>query len=441
MEGFMKLTIIGIDLVGLINAVGFAEKGHQVFALDSDKKKIAALRRNEIFKQEPGLQEALEACSENIRFTSEYRDSIYDASVVMLCLDLKEKDPEKDPGKIDTAPLYAALREASRWINRDITFIIRTTVPVGTHREVKSYIENQIGHKYHVNVISNPEFLSQGTAMNDMIHPSRIIAGVSNVESQQIIIDLYRSFKANLLFVTPESAELIKYASNSFLAIKLSYINEIADLCDKVGADIQQVSVGMGLDPRIGTEYFSSGVGFGGPALPQDTNALLHLGNENSVPLTILDAAVNVNKGRPVALVRKIKSILGTCAGKKFAVLGLSYKGNIDDISMSPAFKVIEALLKEDARIIAYDPSSAIANAFRKKMKNANHVDYALTLEEALRTAEYAIFLNNSSEFTSLTNDQILDYMKKPVIFDGKSIFKKNQLHNVSYYAIGKRLH
>ena len=429
----MKITIVGMDFVGLVNAVGFAEKGHQVFALDSDKKKIAALRRNEVFKYENKLEEILIRNDSNIRFTSEYRDSIYDANVIMFCIESKEKEP----GVVDLSPLYNSAKEACKYIHQDVTVIIRTTVPVGTNRELKEFMENNLAEKYKVEVVSNPEFLSQGTAMKDMLSPSRIVIGVTSKESQMVMKELYRGFEAPILFVSPESAELIKYAANSYLAIKLSYINEIADLCDKLGADIQQVSFGIGLDPRIGNKYLSSGVGFGGPALPQDTKVLQNIAKLNGVELSLVDAAVKVNDSRSTALIRKIKSIVGTCQGKKFAVLGLSYKGNTNDIREYPAFKVIDELLKEDAKVVAYDSNST--TLFRKKMKSDQHLVYANTLEEALRTCDYAVFLNESEEFKKLTNDEIIEFMKKPVVFDGKAVLNPYQLPGVTYYAIGKK--
>ena len=429
----MKITIVGMDFVGLVNAVGFAEKGHQVFALDSDKKKIAALRRNEVFKYENKLEEILARNDSSIRFTSEYRDSIYDANVIMFCIEIKEKEP----GVVDLNPLFASAKEACKYIHQDVTVIIRTTVPVGTNRELKAFMEANVTEDVKIEVVSNPEFLSQGTAMKDMLSPSRIVVGVTSKESQILMKELYKGFDAPLLFVSPESAELIKYAANSYLAVKLSYINEIADLCDKVGADIQQVSFGIGLDPRIGNKYLSSGGGFGGPALPQDTKVLQNMANMHGVNLTLVDAAIKVNDNRSLALLNKIKAVVGSCQGKKFAVLGLSYKGNTDDIRESPAFKVIDELLKEDAKVVAYDSNST--TAFRKKMKSDQHLVYANTLEEALRTCDYAVFLNESEEFKKLTNEEIVDFMKKPVVFDGKAVLNPYQLPGVTYYAIGKK--
>lgn len=431
----MKLTIVGMDFVGLVNAVGFAEKGHQVFGLDSDKKKIAALRKNEInISNEYKLEDILQKNDYNIRFTSEYRDAIYDATVIMFAVE----SVEREPGKIDLSPLYQCARECCRFINHDVTVIIRTTVPVGTNRELKEFMMALTDKKYNIDVVSNPEFLSQGSAVKDMLSPSRIVVGVSTKKAQQVMKELYQGFESPLLFVSPESAELIKYASNSYLAVKLSYINEIADLCDRVGADIQEVSFGIGLDPRIGTKYLSSGVGFGGPALTLDTQVMKQLAQDKDVELSILDAALKVNEKRSQALIEKIKSVVGSISGHRFAVLGLSYKGNTDDVRKSPAFTFIEALLKEEGRIIAYDTNSTIA--FKKKMKSDQHLDYATSLEEALRTCDYAIFLNESDEFKKLTNDQIVEYMKKPIVFDGKAVLNPYVLPDVEYYAIGKRV-
>lgn len=431
----MKLTIVGMDFVGLVNAVGFAEKGHQVFGLDGDKKKIAALRRNEInISNEYKLSDILQKNDYNIRFTSEYRDAIYDASVIMLAVE----PIEKETGRIDLSPLYQAAKECCRFINHDVTVIIRTTVPVGTNRELKEYMMAITEKKYNIDVVSNPEFLSQGTAVKDMLSPSRIVVGVSTKKAQQVMKELYQGFESPLLFVSPESAELIKYASNSYLAVKLSYINEIADLCDKVGADIQEVSFGIGLDPRIGTKYLASGVGFGGPALTLDTKVMQQLAQDKEVELSILNAALKVNDKRSEALIQKIKSVMGQIAGHRFAVLGLSYKGNTDDVRKSPAFNFIEALLQEEGRIIAYDTNSTLQ--FKKKMKSDQHLDYATSLEEALRTCDCAVFLNESDEFKKLTNEQIVEYMKNPLVFDGKAVLNPYALPDVQYYAIGKRV-
>ena len=431
----MKLTIVGMDFVGLVTAIGFAEKGHQVFCLDSDKKKIAALRKNELpITNDEKLSEILEKNDSNIRFTSEYRDAIYDANVIMLAIE----PVEKEEGRVDLSPLFQCAKECCRFISQDVVVIIRSTVPVGTNRELKEFMTTLTDKKFNIDVVSNPEFLSQGNAVKDMLTPSRIVVGLSTRKAQSVMKELYKGFEAPLLFVSPESAELIKYASNSYLAVKLSFINEVADLCDKVGADIQEVSFGIGLDPRIGTKYLSSGLGFGGPSLTTDTRVIQHLAQDKGVELSILRSAVKVNEGRSKALVEKIKSVIGDISGHRFAVLGLSYKGNIDDIRKSPAFDFIEELLKEESRIIAYDANSTLA--FKKKMKSDQHLDYATSLEEALRTCDYAVFLNESDEFKQLTNEQIVEYMKKPIVFDGKAVLNPYKLPDVHYYAIGKKI-
>lgn len=429
----MKITVVGMDFVGLINAVGFAEKGNKVFALDQDKKKVAALRKAEINFVENRLQELIVKNENNIRFTSEYRDAIYGSDLIIICIELAEKES----GKCDLTPLYQCLKECSRHIFNDVTIVLRTTVPVGTAKEVKSYMTSLTGRKYKIDVVSNPEFLAQGSAMKDMLSPARIVIGVSTKEAQIIMKELYANFDSPILFVSPESAELIKYASNSYLAVKLSYINEIADLCDALNADIQEVSFGIGLDPRIGNRYLASGVGFGGPSLPLDTKVLTELARDHNVELSILNAAMKVNEKRPSAMIKKIKNVLGDISGMRFAILGLSYKGNTDDIRQSPSFKVIEELLKEDSRIIAYD--SVSTSIFRKKMKSDQHIAYANTLDEALKTCDVAIFLNESEEFKRLTKEDIITYMKRPIVFDGKGVLNPYVLQGVEYYAIGKK--
>lgn len=431
----MKITIVGIGFIGLVNALGFTAKGHSVFALDSDKKKIASLRKCETIIKENKLQDYLDKYGNDIRFTSEFRDAIFGADIVIICNEI----PEKEPGVCDLIGYYQTLKECAKHIQKDVTFVIRSTVPVGTCAETKDYLNKLTENKYHIDVVSNPDFCAQGTAMKDMIMPSRIVVGLKTKQAQEAIQELYKNFDCPLLIVSPESAELIKYASNAYLAVKLSYINEIADLCDCVGADIQEVSYGIGLDPRIGAKYLYSGVGFGGPSLPQDTRVLDNMAKENNVSLSVLNAAMHVNDNRPSQIISKIKKVLGeNLSDKRFAVLGLSYKGNTDDIRQSPAFKVIDELLKEDSRIIAYDPIST--TAFRKKMKSDQHIAYANTLDEALKTCDVAIFLNESEEFKKLTNENFIEYMKKPIVFDGKGILKPNQLKDVMYFAVGKKV-
>ena len=235
----MKVTVVGIGFNGLINAIGFAAKGHEVFALDPDKKKIAALRRNETPIVENKLQEELEKNADKIRFTSEFRDAIYGATVIVVCNEVYEKEV----GKCDLTGFYVTLKECCRHISNDVIVVIRSTVPVGTNREVKDFMTNLTNHKFNINVVSNPLFLSQGTAIKDMMQPSRIVLGLTSRSAQLAMKELYANFDCPLLIVSPESAELIKYASNAYLAVKVSYINEIADLCESLKADIQEVSL------------------------------------------------------------------------------------------------------------------------------------------------------------------------------------------------------
>lgn len=432
--GLMKVTVVGIGFVGLINAIGFAAKGHEVFALDPDKKKIAALRRGETTFVENQLQDELNKHSSKIRFTSEFRDAVYKANLLVICNEIYESEP----GKPELTPFYLTLKECCKQIQNDVTVVIRSTVPVGTSRVVKDFMTNVTNHKFKIDVVSNPEFISQGSAIKDMLKPSRIVVGLTTRKAQLAMKELYANFDCPLLIVSPESAELIKYASNAYLAIKISYINEIADMCESLKADIQEVSVGIGLDPRIGQKFLASGIGFGGPWLTQDTRVLMQTAEDNNVRLRVLKAAMHANDRRPSRLITKLKQVYGDhLETKRFAVLGLSYKGNTDDIRQSPANKVIEELLKENCRIIAFD--STATSAFRKKMKSDQRLAYANTLDEALKTCDAAIFLNESKEFKALTNEEFVEYMKTPVVFDFKGVLNPYALKDVDYYAIGKR--
>ena len=375
--------------------------------------------------------------SKKILFTTNLNEALDKANVVFICVNTPENSKT---GAADLTAIMKSTESVAKTMNskNDFVLVIRSTVPVGTNREVKSFMMNITNQKHRIDVVSNPEFISQGTALKDMLEPSRIVCGLTSRAAQLKMKELYKAFESTLLIVSPESAELIKYASNAYLAVKVSYINEIADLCESLHADIQEVSYGIGLDPRIGPKYLSSGIGFGGPWLTQDTRVLMETAKNNDVKLRVLDAAMRANDRRPSRLIKKLKQVYGDdLSTKRFAVLGLSYKGNTDDIRQSPANKVIAELLKEDCRIIAYD--SIATSAFRKKMKSDQHIAYANTLDEALKTCDAAIFLNQSKEFQDLTNEQFVEYMRNPVVFDFKGVLNPYVLKDVEYYAICKK--
>jgi UDPglucose 6-dehydrogenase len=367
----MKLTILGCGYVGLVSGAGFAELGHNVVCVDKDAQKVALLERGEIPIYEPGL-DALVARgvgARQLRFDADVATAVAAADLIFIAVGTPTR---RGDGHADLSYVFAAAREIAAHLHHDAVVVTKSTVPVGTGARLQSLF-NEIRPDLSIAVASNPEFLREGSAIEDFLRPDRVVCGVNTNEARDALQRVYRPLKLNdpgVFFTDIETAELIKYASNRFLAMKITFINEIADLCEAVGADVQMAAHGIGLDRRIGPKFLNAGPGYGGSCFPKDTLALLRTAEMAGVPQRLVETVVNVNEQRKRTMVRKVlQAAGGTVAGKTIGVLGLTFKPNTDDMRDSPSLVIVPALQAEGAVIQAYDPEG-IANARAPRRRN-----------------------------------------------------------------------
>jgi UDPglucose 6-dehydrogenase len=430
----MNITVIGQGYVGLVNSVILASFFHNVIGLDSDKNKVATLKQGIATIKEPNLQSLMSDAKDRLRFTTNGKDAIRPNKIIYIAVDT----PEGKDGKPDMTNFNACLDDIAKNAIQDTYVVIRSTVPVGTNARVKKYLEENSEHKFEV--ISNPEFLSQGSAIDDMLNPSRVVIGVASKAGEDFMLQMYANYqkrKIPILITTPESAELIKYASNNFLAMKISYINEIARLCEMVDADIEEVAIGIGLDPRIGRNYLKAGIGYGGSCFPKDTKALSWFANDREVPLELVKATIKVNNEQPSLLMHKINSHFRSLSNLTFAVLGVAFKAGTEDIRNSPATAVVKYLLEKNAYVKVYD-ALAIEN-FQKEMQRHSRIEYSTSILDTLKEADAVVILTDAKELKELDKSCFIDNMKKPIIFDGRNLYRPANMVGTTYYSIGRK--
>lgn len=428
----MNITIIGLGYVGLVNTLFLASKGHNVFALDINKNKVATLKAGKTTINEPHFQELLTEYSNNIRFTTNHKDALRNANMIFICVDT----PQGSDGSVNTTNFYNCLATIKESITNDVSIIIRSTVPVGTNKLTCDYF---LDSPYKVDIISFPEFLSQGKAFEDLTNPMRLVFGVNDQKGVQIAKSLTALFdikKIPVMITTPINAELIKYASNSFLAMKISYINNLAQLCDAVGGDIDKVSTGMGLDPRIGSSFLNAGIGYGGSCFPKDTNGLYWIANNNSIKMDLMLSTIEVNNSQIQYFLNKIYRRFRSLNNLNIAILGVSFKGGTEDVRNSQAIPIVKALLEKNANLFIYDPL-AVDN-FIPLFSRHIHIDYPASIEDTLKNADFVVILNDSNEFKQLTAQFYIDHMKNPIIFDGRNLYRLEDMKNVEYHSIGR---
>ena len=430
----MNITVIGQGYVGLVNSVILASFFHNVIGLDSDKNKVATLKQGIATIKEPNLQSLMGDAKDRLRFTTNGKDAIRPNKIIYIAVDT----PEGKDGKPDMTNFNACLDDIAKNAIQDTYVVIRSTVPVGTNARVKKYLEENSEHKFEV--ISNPEFLSQGSAIDDMLNPSRVVIGVASKAGEDFMLQMYANYqkrKIPILITTPESAELIKYASNNFLAMKISYINEIARLCEMVDADIEEVAIGIGLDPRIGRNYLKAGIGYGGSCFPKDTKALSWFANDREVPLELVKATIKVNNEQPSLLMHKINSHFRSLSNLTIAVLGVAFKAGTEDIRNSPATAVVKYLLEKNAYVKVYD-ALAIEN-FQKEMQRHSRIEYSTSILDTLKEADAVVILTDAKELKELDKSCFIDNMKKPIIFDGRNLYRPANMVGTTYYSIGRK--
>ncbi len=445
------VTVLGMGHVGLPTALGLAELGWKVFGADDAVDKIEQLKTGQATFYEPEMQQLLTKHLANGRFqpTHDVQAALAASKVVFVCVGT----PQRDDGAADLSQIEAVARSIARNLNGYKLVVEKSTVPASTAERIKRTIARYArltpgnGVKNgragtgaaHFDVASNPEFLQEGKAIRDFFHPDRIVIGVESEQARQLLEEIYRPLNCPIVVTDLATAELIKHSANAFLSTKISFINMIADLCDAVGADVEKVAQGIGLDPRIGPQFLKAGIGFGGYCFPKDLRALIHLAEEHGVPCGMLSAVESVNLRRVEVFLDKLRHALWVLQGKTIAVLGLAFKPLTDDIREAPALRVINGLLKEGAAVRLYDPES-MPNAQTLFPESPGRVDYCRSAYEAARGAHAALIVTEWDEFRKLNWIKFREAMEVPVLVDGRNLLDPVQLHETGfeYFAMGR---
>lgn len=430
----IRIAVAGTGYVGLVAGVCFAEKGHKVVCVDVDEKKVELMKKGISPIYEENLQELMQKNYKEgrIDYTTDYKSAYKDADAIFIGVGT----PELPDGSANLSYVATVSRQIAESIEKDCLVVVKSTVPVGTNDKVEQFIKDSLVNNVKVEVASNPEFLAQGHAVRDTLEAKRIVIGTNSKKAEELLMKIYEPFNLPIVSVSRRSAEMIKYASNDFLALKISYMNDIANLCELVGANIEDVAKGMSYDPRIGASFLHAGVGYGGSCFPKDTKALSYLANKNGYKLRTVQAAVDVNKDQKTKLYKKACDRLITFNHLKVAVLGLAFKAGTDDLREAPSLDNIALLLEQGADIYAYDPV-AIEN-FKKKYPTQIH--YVKKPEEALTQANVCFIFTEWDEIKSIQPETYKKLMKTPLVYDGRNIYNIEEMkeHGVEYYSIGR---
>jgi UDPglucose 6-dehydrogenase len=431
----MRVAVIGTGYVGLSTGVCLAEIGHKVVCIDVDERKIDTLKQGKSPIYEPGLEELLIKNSSEGRlvFTTAHQQGVREADIIIIAVGT----PQSDEGQADMRFLEQVAKDLAEHIVRDCIVVIKSTVPVGTNEYFKKLLLGQLKNNVEIKMVSNPEFLRQGSAITDTLKGDRIIIGSDEPGASEKIQEMYQPLNVPFLLTDVRSAEMIKYASNAFLATKISFINGIANLCEAAGADVEDVAEGMGYDKRIGAAFLKAGIGYGGSCFPKDVKALLHTSREIGIPFSLLEETIAINDRQQELLIGKALKRFGDLKGKKIAMLGLSFKPDTDDMREAPAIKIAKNLTASGAEVAAYDPVAA-CNA-RKVIGGA--ITYADSAKEAAKAADAMFIVTEWEEFRELDVAAVLDVMKQRIIFDGRNCLDETALKacgTIEYYPVGR---
>jgi len=431
----MRVAMIGTGYVGLVSGACFSEFGHDVICVDKDASKIAALKAGKIPIFEPGLDDVVAANVKagRLSFTGSLSQAVRDADAVFIAVGTPSR---RGDGHADLSFVFAAAEEIARAMSGYTVVITKSTVPVGTSRKVEEVIR-RARPEADIDVVSNPEFLREGSAIEDFRRPDRVVVGCDTERARNVLTEIYRPLYLNetpILFTSRESSELIKYAANAFLATKITFINEMADICEKVGADVQDIARGIGLDGRIGSKFLHAGPGFGGSCFPKDTIALLKTSQDCGAPTRIVEAVVSINDRRKVAMAEKIERAFGGVAGKTIAILGLTFKPNTDDMRDAPSLVIVPHLQAKGARIQAYDPEGA------KEARALLQIEPCASADDALSGADGVVILTEWNEFRALDLAKIKGLLRTPVMVDLRNIYRPAQMiaAGFTYISVGR---
>ncbi|RDW16418.1 UDP-glucose 6-dehydrogenase [Oceanobacillus arenosus] len=427
----MDIAVLGTGYVGLVTSVCLSEIGHEVTCIDVDKEKVKKMALGISPIYEPGLVELMTSNINNgrLHFTVNHKEGLANKKIIYIAVGT----PQKKDRSADLRFIVQAAKDIAHNIKNDVIIVTKSTVPVGTNMYIKELILENLTTDLKVEIVSNPEFLREGSAIKDTFYGDQIVIGSENDGPASILEKIYKPFGVPVFKTDIYSAEMIKYASNAFLASKISFINEMANMCEKIGANIDDVAKGMGQDRRIGSHFLRAGIGYGGSCFPKDTQALVKMAENVQCDLGIIRSTIEINELQHTVLLKKAKERFGNLVGKRLALLGLTYKPNTDDIRGAPSIPISEQLIKEGANIIAYDPvGMEKARAILPK-----EIQYAGSLEEALLNADLAFILTEWDEIIEYVENKL---MEEPVIFDGRNCFSLEDAKklNVEYHSIGR---
>ncbi|WAC07449.1 MAG: UDP-glucose/GDP-mannose dehydrogenase family protein [Thermodesulfobacteriota bacterium] len=431
----MNITMIGTGYVGLVSGAGLADFGMRVICVDKDRERIQKLHKGEIPFYEPGLEELVQRNVKNGRLSFDSNlETAVDRSLVIF---VAVGTPDNGQGQTDLSQVEEVAESLGEIIDDYKVLVLKSTVPVGTNNWFKKMVQKKLKKRSNIDIVSNPEFLREGSAIEDFMRPDRVVIGAESPRALAIMKDIYRSLyliETPFVFTNLETAEIIKYASNAFLATKISFINEVANICEKVGADVHQVAKAMGLDKRIGSKFLHPGPGFGGSCFPKDTHAFAFLGKKLGSPVSIVESVIKVNRNQRRVMVEKIEKAVGSLEGKMIAILGLAFKPNTSDVRESPAIDIIQALLQKGAKVKAYDPEGM--DEFKKAVNSIN-LTYGIDAYSVVKGVDGLVILTEWNEFRNLDLKEVKKLMAQPLIVDLRNIYEPERMSELGYHYIG----
>jgi UDPglucose 6-dehydrogenase len=429
-----NIAVVGTGYVGLVTGVCLSEIGNNVICIDIDKEKVEKLNSGISPIFEPNLEEMMlkNIQKGRLHFSTDHVEGFKKAEVIYIAVGT----PQKEDGSANLRYIEQVAKQIAQHAKRDMIIVIKSTVPVGTNHKIKKFIQNHLVSDIQIEIVSNPEFLREGSAVKDTFYGDRIVIGADSKQTAAVIEEINKPFNIPIYKTDILSAEMIKYASNAFLATKISFINEIAAICEKVGANVDDVSYGMGLDSRIGNQFLKAGIGYGGSCFPKDTSALLQIASNENYSFELLKSVIDVNTKQQSLLVDKAKKRFGQLKGKTCAILGLAFKPNTDDIREAASIVISNRLIEEGANVIAYDPI-AIDNA---KKVLPSEVKIARNIEEAIQLADMVFLVTEWKEIIDFPLNKYVEIMETAIIFDGRNCYSLDELENYSieYYSVGR---
>lgn len=432
----MRIVVAGTGYVGLVTGACLAEVGHNVICVDVDEKKVEMMKKGISPIYEQGLDELLKRNYKESRleFTVDYKAAYKDADVIFIGVGT----PEREDGSANLDYIYNVAEQIAENIEKNCLVVVKSTVPIGTNDKVEEFLKEHLKNDVQIEVASNPEFLAQGTAVKDTLYANRIVIGVESDYARDTLKEVYERFNQPIVVTNRRSAEMIKYASNDFLALKISFMNEIANFCEMVGADVEDVAKGMSYDPRIGDKFLKAGIGYGGSCFPKDTKALHWLANDNGYELKTIKATIEVNENQKYKLFRKAKQRFGSLKGMKVAVLGLTFKPGTDDLREAASIPNVRRLLEEGAKVFAYDPVGI--DNFKKIYPS--EIEYTNNPEEALQDADVAFIFTEWEEIKNIGLGVYENLMKAAIIFDGRNCYDILEVEkkNIEYHSVGRKV-